>query len=195
MAEDPFFTAVITSPYPVTGEAEKIVRLLESGVDAVHIRKPLWTEAETETLVRQIPPRLHCRLRLHDHFGLARRFALGGVHLNSRNPVRPAGVSSVTASCHSVDELESATGFDYLTLSPVFNSISKHGYRAAFDIDSLSDRIRGRHIVALGGVTPGSLLLLKQKGFYGAALLGYIWNGDFEASAAELAASIGALRI
>ena len=49
-------------------------------------------------------------------------------------------------------------------------------------------------VVALGGVTPDSLELLRQKGFFGAALLGYIWSGDFGKASARLAGAIAAMR-
>ena len=63
-----------------------------------------------------------------------------------------------------------------MTLSPVFDSISKQGYRSAFDPDSLRPWLEGKRVVALGGVTPERIPLLRDAGFSGAAMLGYFWN-------------------
>ena len=88
----------------------------------------------------------------------------------------------MTKSCHSLDEISLAEGYDYVTLSPIYDSISKAGYKAKFDIDSLRPVIAGRKVIALGGVTPEKFGELAEKGFSGASLLGYIWNGDFDTS-------------
>lgn len=77
-----------------------------------------------------------------------------------------------------------------MTLSPIFDSISKNGYRSAFDLDEIKDMITGRHVTALGGVTPDAFPILREKGFSGAALLGYIWNGDFGYALGTLAEAI-----
>lgn len=186
-----FKIIVITDPDSVNGEAEKITRLLEAGVDFVHIRKPAWTLQEVKALVEDIPYPLRRRLKLHGHFALLHELTLGGVHLNSRCPEAPAAAKSVSKSCHSLAEVEEAMAkraaddaaeLDYATLSPIFDSISKEGYKARFDLDSVAPQLRGKRVVALGGVTPEAFDLLREKGFCGAALLGYIWRGDFDSA-------------
>lgn len=100
----------------------------------------------------------------------------------------------MTRSCHTLQEIRNADGFEYQTLSPVFDSISKQGYYSCFDINALSGEIAGKNVIALGGITPEHFLLLREKGFMGAALLGYIWNGDFSSSLEELAVAIKNIR-
>lgn len=80
MADSRFLIVVITSPEPVENEPEKITLLLENGVDYVHIRKPGWTEDENRRLITGIPLNLRSRLRLHDHFGLARELSVSGAY-------------------------------------------------------------------------------------------------------------------
>lgn len=179
MAEK-FITIVITSPDAVAGEAEKISRLLDSGVDFVHIRKPDWTLQEVRRLIEDIPYSHRIRLRLHGHFALLDEMNLAGVHINSRCPQAPVNAASVTKSCHSTDELGSINGYAYVTLSPIYDSISKSGYESRFDIGEIAPAISGKKVVALGGVTPEHIKPLREAGFFGAALLGYIWKGDFE---------------
>ena len=81
----------------------------------------------------------------------------------------------VSRSCHSLEEASSPAAYRFL--SPVFDSISKTGYRAAFDLGSLRGKV-DETFVALGGVTPDRLPLLADIGFGGAAFLGYIWQGN-----------------
>lgn len=167
----------ITSPLTVIEEGEKITTILRKRyADIVHIRKPAWEGRQIAALIEQIPSDLWPRLRLHDHFELLRHFPLGGVHLNSRNPDAPENAISVSRSLHSVEQLPLAKHYDYVTLSPVFDSISKEGYKSAFELESLKPLIEGKRVVALGGVTPEKFPALREAGFYGGAMLGHFWN-------------------
>lgn len=193
-----FIINVFTSPDPVEDEYEKIVSLLEAGVDFIHLRKPGMSKDEVASLIGKFSPEQRKRLRLHDHFDLYCSLQAGGVHLNGRNPVAPEGCRQVSLSAHSLNDIDEAfkSGhrFDYLTLSPIFDSISKSGYLSSFDPEEIAPAIRGKKIVALGGVTPDNFLFLKSVGFYGCALLGYIWNGPFESRLSSLREGIGRLR-
>lgn len=167
----------ITAPDEIRNEAERISDILYAGeADFMHIRKPSWDISRIRKLILEIPAGLRTRLKIHSHFRLADELGLGGVHLNSRNPIAPAGAGSVSISFHSIEQLADSNHYDYVTLSPIFDSISKHGYRKAFDIDKLRPEIKGRNVVALGGVTPDRFPQLQEAGFYGAAMLGYYWD-------------------
>lgn len=188
-------TIVITLPGFFDGEAEQIVRLLRSSVDLVHIRKPQATLHEVETLLGQIPCEYHSRLVLHDHHSLAATYHLYGVHLNSRNPLPPAGWSgSVSRSCHSLEEVVAwKDRCRYVSLSPVFDSISKQGYRAVFTASQLAQaRAQGiidHRVLALGGVTFSRLDEVLRMGFGGAMILGDAWKGSLQAVALTIAGS------
>ena len=173
-----FITIAITSPDYIEDEARKIISLLESGnIDYCHIRKPNSSEKEVEELIKKIPETYHPSLKLHDYYSLLGYYDLGGVHLNARNKEIPLNAKAVSKSCHSLVELENIHDFDYVTLSPVFNSISKQGYNALFNFEELKTVLKKRqNVVALGGVTPDKIPFLKNLGFFGAAMLGYFWN-------------------
>ena len=71
---------------------------------------------------------------------------------------------------------EAAGQCDYVTLSPIFDSISKKGYRSAFTasiLEELNDIARPL-VIALGGVTPDRLAELKRFNFAGYAVKGAI---------------------
>ena len=130
---------------------------------------------QIEKLIEGIKPQFHSRLKLHDHFELIEKYELGGIHLNSRNPLPYPGAKSLSISIHDLNEIEKVQDFDYFFISPVFNSISKQGYNSAFDLNELSKKISGKNAIALGGVTPDKFPLLKTMSFKGAALLGHFF--------------------
>ena len=168
---------VITDTSFAASEAESIRILLSEGVDRVHLRKPQSAEADMRRLIEALPPELYPRLTLQDHLHLAGEYGIGGVHLNARNPEIPAGFGGlVSRSCHSFEELASHPTEDYLFLSPIFDSFSKTGYRAGELREAFVQGIINPRITALGGIRPEHLPALKEYGFGGAALLGYIWQ-------------------
>ncbi len=175
---------VITRPEFFSGEAERIVQLLSrDDVDLIHIRKPHASKEEVERLLLQLPTEIYARLVLHDHFPLAAKLGLYGIHLNSRNPSIPDGwKGSVSKSCHSLNELAESQKepYNYLSLSPIFDSISKQGYRAAFTSSQLSEayrlRIINQRVLALGGVTFDKIKQVLEMGFGGAMILGDAWK-------------------
>lgn len=172
---------VITSPEFLPGEAELMQAMLEEGLDRIHLRKPGCTAAELAALIERFPAHFRLRITLHDHFPLQRTYGLGGVHLNGRNPDLPDGYrGTVSRSCHSLEEVAAhRTATDYLFLSPVFDSISKQGYRSAFPPAALREAaaagIIDEKVLALGGVSEANLPEVRSYGFGGAALLGDIW--------------------
>ena len=179
--ESKFLQIIITSPFQIEDEIQKVSVLLESGVcDILHLRKPEWTLGETADFLRRMPADLIGKIRLHDHFDLCGEFPLNGVQLNSRNTTPPAGVKAYSKSCHTLNEVVAAKGTDYVTLSPIFNSISKTGYqKQEFDKERLLTLLSMRKIIALGGVEPSHYSQLQTLGFSGAALLGYVWNNPY----------------
>ena len=175
---------IITRPDFFEGEGEKIAQLLQSGrADLVHIRKPRASQSEVEQLLFSIPTELYSRLVLHDHHSLAIKYGLRGVHLNSRNPEPPAGWNgAVSISCHTLSELSECRRkpYAYMSLSPVFDSISKRGYRSAFSADDIAAARKvgliDERVMALGGITFDKINEIKEMGFGGAMILGDAWR-------------------
>ena len=160
-----FLVCVITSPDPVANEAETISRLLESGAaDYVHIRRPGRPESEIRNLISRIPVELHPRLRLHDCFALLSEFDLAGVQLNSRCGERPVDATGVSFSCHSLEE-----------------AMLRAGEADSFAPAGVKGKILAPNVIALGGVVPESFRELRDAGFAGAALLGYVWDAGVSA--------------
>lgn len=152
----------------------------------LHIRKPLATEADVEALLQQIDSIHYSRIVLHDHFSLAPKYQLLGVHLNQRNKNIDANGNywkycHISRSCHSIEEIEMyKSQCNYLTLSPIFDSISKQGYHAAFSYEELKLAAESgtidHKVIALGGICSSNVDIVSELGFGGIALLGTIWN-------------------
>lgn len=165
------------------GEGALINRLFAEGLDTLHLRKPAASAQDIRLLLGQIEAQFHPRIVLHDHFVLTEEFALKGVHLNRRNPVAEAhNALSVSKSCHSLAELTNAKAYNYVFLSPIFNSISKRGYHKAFTDEELyaarRDGLIHSNVYALGGVSAAEVPLAAHYGFGGVVVLGALW-GDY----------------
>ncbi|MCD7932912.1 MAG: thiamine phosphate synthase [Tannerellaceae bacterium] len=72
--------------------------------------------------------------------------------------------------------------YEYLFLSPVFDSVSKQGYKAAFPEAQLlstgNSGIINSRVIALGGIGKDNLEQVTAWRFGGVALIGNIW-GDY----------------
>lgn len=168
----------------------------------MHLRKPGSRAEEMEQLIAGIDPQFYRQLVLHDHLHLAQKYNLGGVHLNLRNETQhgaqivralqtnqsDADMKShywktcrISRSCHSLEEVARyKEQCSYVTLSPIFNSISKQGYCSAFTQEELKRakdlNIVDQKVVALGGIGLENIAQIKELGFGGAAVLGTIWK-------------------
>ena len=173
---------VITTPTFFEGEAEALNLLLEASVDRIHIRKPDSERHTFEVLIQAIRPEYLDRITIHDHHAIAVEKGLGGIHLNRRNPVAPAGFNGlVSRSCHSLEELAlHKQTSDYLFLSPIFDSLSKVGYESQFSLDTLDKASRqgiiDEKVIALGGLSRQTIPAIRTIPFGGYALLGAIWG-------------------
>ena len=173
---------VITRPDFFEGESEAIRMLLDEGLEFLHIRKPGSTPEQVEQLLKQIPGKYYNRIVLHEHVDLALRYELRGFHVNRRTTEHvPYYKWEVSTSVHSLEELKKKKGsYEYLFLSPVFDSISKTGYHSAFTPGQLRQArehfVLDYGIIALGGVTADRVGMLRMLGFGGVAVLGDVWD-------------------
>lgn len=183
---------VITPENDVPREPQLINELFDAGMKRLHVRKPSFSIDTFRCYISSINQQYHSRIIITQHFELLNEFNLGGVHLNSHLrtkqdiskffELRPK--LSVSASFHSWAELfENYIPYHYVFISPVFDSLSKTGYKAAIDLNGANElkeyfAIQKKYcpqIIALGGVKVEKVEILHQYGFDGAALLGAVW--------------------
>jgi thiamine-phosphate pyrophosphorylase len=179
--EADFKIIVITPEQILADEAERIAMLFDSGcIWRVHIRHPKASCQQIENILSALPQQMYNRISLHDNYELAKKYRGVSIHKNRRNSLTDdLQDSAKSTSCHSLDEVLNSN-LDYVTLSPIYNSISKSGYNSAFNLEdtSLHNVLKTHCVIALGGVTPNHFKQLKATGFAGAALLGYVWQDD-----------------
>lgn len=167
---------VITPDHYSAADTGKALTMLHTGAERLHLRTIGASEAALRTLIEAFPAPYRSRLSIHEHFHLAQEYGTG-IHLNSRHPAPPAGWCGVTSrSCHSIEELALFPDIDYMFLSPIFDSISKSGYRSAYTPEMLREgkerNLINPRVIALGGVTPNHETFLQQYGFGGYAMMG-----------------------
>lgn len=188
-----FDIILITSPDRVEREESKLIALFEKGLTTLHVRKPDWTEAELEQYIQSVPSTYHSRLVVHSHYSLATTYNLKGIHLTERSQRDKATLAylkklsgkAVSASFHQLSQvLRHRRRYQYVFLSPIFDSISKKDYQAHLRLDTVKRRLAELQkrknyvpkVVALGGIEASNVQQVKQAGFAGAALLGAIWQ-------------------
>lgn len=174
----------ITSP-KVTDADEYIIKgLVNRGIDIVHFRKPDSGIEECRSLLLKLTSGERSKIVVHDYPSLYEEFSLLGIHVNKNVTSLPEGYSGLkTRSCHSFEEVEMyKDDYDYLFLSPIFNSISKQGYMSSFSdaelLQASKDGVIDRKVIALGGVTFDKIPYLKELNFGGVAMIGAIYNTD-----------------
>lgn len=179
---------VITSPRILPDETSICNLLFDRGLEILHLRKPQASVEVYEQFIQKIRPCYHSRIVIHDHYKLAKRYPLRGIHLKSRQGEKAADYpqySHISISCHSLEEIRQLPFKPtYCFLSPVFDSLSKTDYRTPFStIPDINKQSYPFPVIALGGITPDKIPLCRQHGFKGAAVLGYIWEKPEEAVA------------
>lgn len=194
---------VATSPEAIPGELSHINSLLYAGLNVLLLRKPGFTAAQYEQLLRGIDPLFFSRIMIAGQPALVDKYGLRGLHMSEafRNSVEPAGFADagyqLSTSIHA-EQLEtwsfkpaerhavfaevqhvlpSLKTWHHLILGPVFNSISKPGYTGRLqEMENIP-----ANTLAIGGITQYNIGRLKPMGFCGAVLLGAIWNDPFNA--------------
>jgi len=149
--------------------------------------------ALTERLVR-LAARWQASVTVHDD--LAAAALAGGVHLPRGGDVAAARAALgaralIGVSAHDLGEAEAAaaTGADYITLSPIFPSISKPGHGAEPSLAALRvvSQAMALPVLALGGVTADKVRACLHAGAAGIAVIGAV------AQAEDPARAVGAL--
>ncbi|MBI2967521.1 MAG: thiamine phosphate synthase [Bacteroidetes bacterium] len=185
---------IISSPHFVEKEQEIISSLFKNGLKIFHVRKPGFSKKEMEDYIREIPPDYYSSIIIHSHYSLANKYKLKGIHFPTRfrksylktwftlKSFRHRSPSyTISASFHRISELLSARlKYDYVFISPVFQSISKTNYSPAFkEKDLLAALNRSVYdIIALGGINHDSAGKALAMGFRGVACMGAIWKSE-----------------
>ena len=183
------FILISSENLPLEYETHIVNKLFEIGLKNFHLRKPNVDIEFYKNYLNKINSKFHSKIVIHDYYELMNEYNLKGIHFNKRNFIKYYSYLSnsyqKSISCHSFEEIEKFQkfNFDYLFISPIFNSISKENYSSNYNIDYYSNKLKSRNynnIIALGGITFDKISLLKDAGFLGIAVLGDIWKNSVD---------------
>lgn len=174
----------ITTPKVIDDDAYIIKSLLDKGIDAIHLRKPNSDINECRALLSSLAEDYRKRIIIHDYPELFSEFSLKGIHINRNVNHLPDEYNGFKSrSCHSFDEVAHyKEEYDYLFISPIFDSISKIDYRSGFYRNELqrysSNGTIDNKVIALGGITLDKIAYLKSLNFGGVAMVGALYSVD-----------------
>jgi len=179
---------LISSPINIKDEVSIIIRLFELGLEYFHLRKPGMDYIAFNNILKKIPEKYHKNIIIHSHYQLTNKYGLKGIHLpesirkdfaNKFNLFQNNIINST--SYHNLNDLLDYNNlYNYVFLSPVFDSISKTNYFSTFDLEDISLTLTKTQykVVALGGIDLSNVKIIKNIGFYGIALLGSVWMAN-----------------
>lgn len=174
---------IITPEKIIKNEYRIIKSLLDNGVSNIHIRKRLISIELVKQLLDSIEEEYHSRITINGDFSILDNYKkIGAVHTNSNNRIVPKSFKGeIGFSVHTIEEVKDIKDkYDYLFLSPIYNSISKKGYSSTFSYSELKEAFKQgiltEKVYALGGITPNKIPELKELGFGGVVFMGYIWE-------------------
>lgn len=187
---------VCSTPETLSDEHELVQELMHAGLETFHLRKPLFSSAEMRGWLEQLSSADCRKVVLHSHWLLAEEFKIKGIHIGAtalKNMPLAEQVAwmsyakrkqlSISSSVHDEKEINQLPkGFDYVWLSPVFESISKQAYLSNFSdhqFDQWTKELKEQkqtQVYALGGVTALHAVKLAHRGFNGMVVLGSVWS-------------------
>ncbi len=178
----------------IPGEHDVINSIFELGIDAFHLRKKNFTTHQTMEYLDKIDVQYHQKVVLHHDYHLLDKYNLMGSHFIKKYDLFDFLEDSVNEhlnkrikklhmsfSVHSFMEIKKLEyDFNYVFISPVFDSISNRGYNSRIKINSfkqfLSEEKNRPGIIALGGIKDENIPKIHAAGFDGFAVLGFVWN-------------------
>ena len=197
---------VITDRKAATRPLEEVVAAaLRGGCRWLSLReKDLRHEERVALLARivSIGRPFAATITVHGDVGAAEATG-AGVHLPADGSPAEARArlgrgALIGFSVHRASEAAHADpAADYVTLSPVFRSISKPGYGPVLGIQGLADAVAGASvpIVALGGVSADNIAKCFTAGAAAAAVMGGVMAAaDPEAATAALVQALAGAR-
>ncbi len=177
---------ILVSPEKDQKDEIKILnQLFDAGLEFYHLRKPLKTYKEYCSYINQVNKNYHNRIVVHRFHDLVNQYNLKGIHFKEKQRkeyIHNPGEyfknldmfgKTISSSFHEIEDLISCDfEFDYHFLSPVFESISKTGYKGReFNVSHID-----KFTIAMGGIEEQKIPKVLELGFKGIGVLGGIWN-------------------
>jgi len=176
-----------------------VAEALHGGLRAVQLREKDLSAGQLFELaveLRQLTREYGAKLLINDRIDVALAVAADGVHLGKAGlPVPEArrilGPGRLIGySAHSLEEalLAQRGGADFVTLGPVYHTLSKAAYGAPLGLDAVAEAARTLvvPVFALGGVKLASVAEILSSGVHGIALISAITAAGNPAAETEI---------
>jgi len=188
---------VVVSPEKELAEEQGMVQeMFRLGLRNYHVRKPKYSTDKLRSYLSKFDERYLDRIVIHTHHELATQFKVKGIHLTERHRKKKAFRTwltmkwvkfrrpdiQVTTSFHVIQSITRNHNpeYRYVFLNPIFESISKIGYKSTFNDDSLREALKKTKykVLAMGGVTFDNIDRVIDFGFHGFGLVGTLWQNE-----------------
>lgn len=184
---------VISSASDIENEAKIVTQLFEAGLETFHLRKLKLSTNRMKQFINQIPVHFHNRIFIHSHHNLATVFKLGGIHLTSTHKKKKyktwflikwiklknpnIKISTSVKNIGNLFEVEKSDLYDYVFLSPVFDSLTSK-FQSGFTEYSLHSAMQKTkfNVIARGGIDVSAIEKAKRINFKGLAFYTSIWK-------------------
>jgi thiamine-phosphate pyrophosphorylase len=170
-----------------------LLNIFEHGLPTYHVRKKTFSTRQLKEYLEEIPEKYHNRIVIHSHHELALKFNLKGIYISRSHKKRKMKlwfwkkwlklrrkqleISTMLRNIEGV--LEYIPRYDYIFLSPVFDSLSGN-FQSAFSDYNLIPTLKNSKykVIARGGVSVNNIERAHKLGFAGIAFYTSIWKAD-----------------
>jgi len=182
---------IVTDPQKSPWTAEEIVKIvLEAGCRWVMYRDKAATIEifrQTAAVLVGLCDKFNAKVCINEKIDVAEGLAGTGIHLQSSYDVpsaksRLCPSALIGVSCHSISEAQKAEklGADYVTFSPVFETLSKPGYGPLVGLEGLRNASQRLTIpiIALAGINSSNASQCMESGARGIAVMGGVMRSS-----------------
>ena len=185
---------VITPSKDKENEIGFIIKMFESGLKTLHVRKPNYSTNKLSNYIKDIPEIYHNRIVIHSHHKLAIKYNLKGIHLTSVHLVKKWKYWFVrqrlklkfhtTLKSRSYSRLQYVYSqedynFNYYFLGTMYNSITG-GFYSGYHEEGVVAAIKNsnKKLVARGGTNLSTIIKTFDLGFDGIAFNTFLWESE-----------------
>jgi thiamine-phosphate pyrophosphorylase len=171
---------VISAEKSFPGELAIVNEMFREGMELFHFRKPFINAEDQRNFLNGIHPFYYNRISIHQHKEQVKEFDLQYLHVkDAERPKHDERVNDGlirSTSFHSATALnKEGKRWDYCLMSPFSKGISK-----SHSLPVISGEFNPANaetkVYALGGVHSGNVQQALDKGYFGVAACGYIWE-------------------
>lgn len=122
-----------------------LLNMFEQGLETYHVRKKTFSTRQLKNSLDEIPVKYHNRIVIHSHHELALQYNLRGIYISRSHKKRKirlwlmekwlkfrrSGLTISTTIRNLEDIIDVLPRYNYIFLSPVFDSLSGN-FQAAF---------------------------------------------------------------